>query len=100
MKIDFKNNNAHLIVPFCEYYDKIVIHARRVKNTRLSTPDHDFVSFRNMARHYDMPIVELKYIFNHLDEPSLSNSPYFPQLKVGVVPKYIGFKDATYYTGT
>ncbi len=84
----------------CPYYKDIIVHSRLRTYVRLSTPDMQFNSFSKLANYYDMTIAEVHRIFDNTDKPILHNSVYFPDLKVGVVPKYIGFKNDTYYTGT
>lgn len=98
MKIDF--SNQHLNIPECPYYKDIKVHTPKRKVHNFITPLGSFSQYFIITNKIGIPILEIKSIFKNIDKPMLYNSKYFKDLKVGIIPKYVGFKYETNYTST
>lgn len=88
MKIDFDNYNPDKTN--CLYYEQIKV-VKRYCGSYYHTPDNTFKRLSEVWKHYDIPKDYIKELFKNLDKIQLRNSEYFPALKVGVIPKYVGF---------
>lgn len=98
MKIDFKTYNPFKLHE-CPFYDQIKIVTRNI-TYRYYTPDGKFEYLSHVCKHYNIPKNDAKHLYKNLDKIQLKNSEYFPILKIGVIPKYVGFTYEQKHTST